>query len=155
MFRQRFWFASSILTFAILAMVGCGGGSGGKLEVSGKVTLEGQPLKDGSIMFVPLDKEGTQGAGAIDSGNYKIPSKHGLKPGKYLVQITSGDGVTRADGGGNEEAGGPGGSTNIVSVDRVPEDWNVSSKQQVEVKSSGKNVFDFAIPNANPKAKKR
>ena len=44
------------------------------------------------------------------------------------------------------EAAAPGGSTNIVSLDRIPEDWNVRSKQQVEVRAKGPNTFNFDIP---------
>jgi hypothetical protein len=115
------------------------------MEVTGAVTLQGQPLKDGSITFVPLANQGTQSGAAITDGAYAIPRSAGLKPGKYLVQITAGDGKTPAD----EEAGNPGGSTNIVSMDLIPEDWNVKSKQEVEVKPAGPNRFDFAIPKAN------
>jgi hypothetical protein len=115
------------------------------MEVSGAVTLQGKPLEKGVIRFAPLDKQDTESGAPIANGAYKIPRKSGLKPGKYLVQITSGDGKTPND----EEAGNPGGSTNIVSLDLIPEDWNTRSTQQVEVKSSGGNKLDFAIPNIN------
>jgi hypothetical protein len=124
------------------------------MEVSGTVTLEKQPLKDGSITFIPLDEQGTQTGCGIADGTYSIPRKNGLKPGKYLVQITAGDGKTPAS---DEEAAAPGGSTNIVSVDRIPPEWNTQSKKEVEVKANAKNKFDFDIPKAVviPKGKKR
>jgi hypothetical protein len=121
------------------------------MEVTGTVTLQGQPLKDGAILFVPLDKQGTQNGAPIVNGTYQVPRRSGLKPGKYLVQITSGDGKTPA----NDEAAAPGGSTNIVSFDVIPEEWNTRSKQQIEVQSKGANKFDFSIPNANTPKKKR
>ncbi len=40
-------------------------------------------------------------------------------------------------------------------MDRIPDDWNVASKQQIEVKAGGKNDFPFAIPNAREPKKKR
>lgn len=148
MFSQRTLVLFLIVSLA--AAAGCSDRYGGRMEVSGTVTLEGQPLKDGSITFVPLDKQETQSGSGVVNGAYTVPRKNGLKPGKYRVEITSGDGKTPAS---EEEIAGPS-STNIVSVDRVPEDWNTKSKQQVEVTSSGPNKFDFPIPKANPKAKR-
>lgn len=117
----------------------------GQMEVTGTVKLAGEPLDEGSIKFVPLDKQGTENGSMIKDGRYELPRKSGLKPGKYLVIITSGDGKTPAS---EDEATAPGGSTNIVSKDRIPEDWNINPTHEIEVKADGKNVFDFDIPNA-------
>src|SRR5262249_46214306 len=114
------------------ALAGCSDFAG-RLAVSGTVKLVGGPLEGGTILFLPLDGQGTESGAPIIKGAYTVPRKSGLKPGKYLVRITSGDGKTPA----NEEAAAPGGSTNIVSVDRIPEDWNVRSQQQIEVQAKG------------------
>jgi hypothetical protein len=132
-------------------LAGCSDPYGGRMAVSGAVKLQGEPLKDGSITFVPLDGQDTQSGAGITNGGYKVPREHGLKPGKYLVQLTSGDGKTPDR---EEDIAGPG-STNIVSVDRIPPEWNTDSKQQIEVKSGGANQFDFDIPDINPRLKKR
>ena len=132
-------------------VVGCADPHGGRMEVSGSVKVQGQPLKDAAIRFVPLDKQDTEGGGPVTAGEYRIPKPIGLKPGHYLVQITAGDGKTTA----NEEAGAPGGSTNIVSFELIPEEWNVKSKQKRAVTASGPNRFDFEIPNFNTPRKKR
>jgi hypothetical protein len=134
-------------------LTGCGDSYGGRLAVRGTVTLDGQLLKDGSIVFVPLDGQGTQSGAMIQNGGYTVPRKSGLKPGKYLIQITSGDGITPATAEENEVAA-PGGSTNIVSRDRIPAEWNVRSEQKIEVKAEGSNKFDFDIPGGSS-AKKR
>jgi hypothetical protein len=138
----------SIISMA--AVAGCSDPYAGRMEVTGGVKLQGKPLKDGSIVFEPLDKQGTQSGAAIANGEYKVPRQSGLKPGKYLVRLTAGDGKTPA----NEEAASPGGSTNIVSMDLIPDDWNTRSKHQVEVTSSGPNRFDFEIPNVNTRKRK-
>jgi hypothetical protein len=134
-----------------MASPGCSDPHDGRLEVTGLVTLLGQPLKDGSISFEPLEGQGTQSGAPITDGKYTVPRKSGLKPGKYLVRITAGDGRTVA----NEEAAAPGGSTNIVSVDQIPDDWNSQSKQVHVVKANVVNTLDFAIPNVNPRARRR
>ena len=149
MFSLRALVLGSLLPLMVALSAGCSDKYGGRMEVTGAVKLQGQPLKDGLIRFVPLDGQDTSSGGSIVNGEYKIPRANGLKPGKYLVQLTSGDGKTPND----EEAGGPGGSTNIVSVDQIPDEWNARSKQQVEVKSSGANRFDFDVP-LNPRLKK-
>ena len=140
-----------LLTLSLLALAGCADRHGGREAVRGEVKLVGQPLKEGTILFVPLDGQDTRGGGPVVNGAYTVPRPNGLKPGKYLVQLTAGDGKTPAD----EEAGGPGGSTNIVSVDLIPEDWNVRSTQQIEVKKDGDNKFDFNVPKVNTPRKRR
>jgi len=145
--------AGLVLLAALLAVPGCADSHGGRVAVSGKVTVKGQPLKDASISFEPLDGQDTRGGGGVADGAYAIPRDAGLKPGKYLVRLSAGDGKTPA---GGDEAGGPGGSTNIVSVDLIPPDYGVSSTQKVTVTAAGPNAFDFDLPALNsPKPRKR
>jgi hypothetical protein len=138
------------LVCAAVLAAGCSDGAGGRKEITGAVTLVGQPLDDGMIVFKPAAGQDTQGGVQIVKGEYKVPSKQGLKPGKYIVQITSGDGGTPVN---LPEDASPGPSKNFVSVDRVPEDWNVKSTHEVEVTADGPNKFDFEIPKLNPKYK--
>jgi len=56
-------------------------------SIWGTVNVDGKPLADGDIRFIPL--EGTQGADAgavIQDGRYKVVA-HGLAEGKYRVSI--------------------------------------------------------------------
>ncbi len=140
-----------LLALLAAAPAGCSDRYGGRLAVHGEVTLEGQPLKEGVIAFVPLEGQDTQSGAPVENGSYSVPRAGGLKPGKYLVQLTAGDGKTPHD----EEAAAPGGSANIVSFDRIPDDWNVRSTQKVEVKKDGDNKFDFHVPKANAPRKRR
>jgi hypothetical protein len=148
----------SVTALLTAAAVGCSDQYAGRYAVSGKVTLAGQPLDQGTILFEPLDGQDTSSGSPIKDGQYRMERQGGLKPGKYRVKITSGDGKTPAS---DEEAAAPGGSTNIVSVDRIPAEWNTTSEKQVEVKSDGDNKFDFDIPTAvdttkkDPRKKKR
>ncbi len=73
----------------VSSIAGCGSGGLG-VAVSGKVSLDGQPIQDGTIQFVPI--EGTQGptaGGTIKEGAYSIPRDGGPVPGKYRVEISS------------------------------------------------------------------
>ena len=126
-----------------LVLAGCGNRYGGRQEILGTVKLKGQPLDQGVIDFIPISGDGATKEGAlIANGSYHIDREHGLLPGKYRVVITSGDGRTPAN---TDEPPGPSGA-NIISKDRIPPDYNINSKVEVEVKEKGPNVFDFDIP---------
>jgi hypothetical protein len=134
---------AGLLVSLALAAAGCAPDYGGRQAVSGTVKFKGQPLDDGVIEFRPLEGDGATKSGAqILSGQYQIPAEFGLVPGKYRVSITAGDGRTRAN---TEEPPGPTGA-NIVSKDRIPPEYNLESKQEVEVTAKGPNVFDYDIP---------
>jgi hypothetical protein len=131
---------------AAAALAGCADSHDGRREVSGAVKLKGQPIKDGAIvLFEPLENQDTAGNATVADGAYTIPRASGLKPGRYLVRVTAGDGKTAVNPVDPDSPPGPGG-TNIISRDLVPPNWNVNSKQEVTVTKDGPNKFDFDIP---------
>lgn len=84
------------LTF-LLSSTGCGDGVGKTYPVSGKVTVNGAPLKakSATVMFVPDRSKGNsttfEPGGTIDSsGNYTVYTKNqrGAPPGWYKVVVT-------------------------------------------------------------------
>lgn len=86
--------SSTILGVTLIALIatcsGCGGESFEKpVPVSGTVNVKGKPLKDGVIMFTPVDRKSTPfGRGVIEDGAYvasSINPEDGLVPGEYLV----------------------------------------------------------------------
>ena len=134
------------LVASVVLVTGCSDSYDGRMEVSGKINLKGQPIKDGAIiMFEPLDNQDTGGNVTTTGGAYTLPRPAGLKPGRYLVRITAGDGRTAVNPVDPDAPPGPGG-TNIISRDLVPPDWNVRSKKEVTVTKDGPNKFDFDIP---------
>jgi hypothetical protein len=86
-----------VLAMASLPMAGCGASAGDGLAreaVSGKVTLDGQPLKKGNIQFMPSGPDqSTTGSAPIQDGAYSIPQAEGLVAGAYAVRIYSGVGA--------------------------------------------------------------
>lgn len=137
--------SSSICRIGIVCLLlgsitGCGAGNNGRLPVSGVITLKGEPLDDGTIEFSsPSVKSGA----SIIKGKYSMPADQGLSPGKYKVMITAGDGKTPADS--PDGLPGPTGA-NIISMDRIPAEYNTNSTQEVTVTDKGPNKFDFTIP---------
>ena len=130
-----------------VCVAGCGAPDDGRLAVTGTVKFKGQPIKDGAtVQFSPLDKDGSEGLVMTAAGAFGIPKENGLKPGKYKVTVSLGDGKTAVNPVDPEAPPGPGGGTNIISKELVPADWNRNSKQQVTVTKDGPNKFDFDIP---------
>jgi hypothetical protein len=72
----------------LAALAGCGWGETLGVGVSGMVTYKGQPIKEGTISFIPMSgTNGPNGGANIDEGRYAIPRGAGLAPGKYRVEI--------------------------------------------------------------------
>jgi hypothetical protein len=141
-------FRAADLLFPIAALLlpatGCAD-SDGRQEVSGTVTLKGQPLDEGFIEFHPLgeapkDQLVTRSGAMITGGKYLISQAEGLVPGQYRVVISSGDTSAPLEGDG-----GPG-PKSIFSKERIPADYNSATRQVVEVKPDGSNTFDYVIP---------
>ena len=63
-------------------LAGCGR-SGGLTEISGTVSYDGQPVKQGTITFLPADGKGPTAAVPIADGKYSVK----VAPGKKLVKI--------------------------------------------------------------------
>jgi hypothetical protein len=127
-------------------LVGCGPSDNGRMQVNGSVKLHGMPISDGAIViFAALENQGTEATATVSKGSYIVSKETGLKPGRYLVRITAGDGKTAVNPVDENNPPGPTGS-NIISKDLVPADWNVNSKQEVTVTKDGPNRIDFDIP---------
>jgi hypothetical protein len=77
--------------FAITATIaGCGGSELGA-EVSGRVTLDGNPVGPGVVVFAPTDGNSNPPEGAIlPDGSYflKTSREVGLRPGAYKVAVS-------------------------------------------------------------------
>lgn len=86
-----FRFGGTVLLAVLLGGCGRSGEQPPNLvSVTGKVTLNGEPLAGASISFVPRDQtKGTGGFGAtLPDGSYEIlhrSSKKGIEPGAYTV----------------------------------------------------------------------
>jgi hypothetical protein len=82
----------SILALAMLPMLtlfGCGGPNN-RAAISGTVRLNGQPLANGSISFVPAEGNvGPSSGGIITDGKYAVSQARGVAVGKNRVGIRS------------------------------------------------------------------
>jgi hypothetical protein len=110
----------SLATIAFL-FVGCGPNTG---HVSGTVTIDGQPLEKGVIVFVPADSDGEPARGDVLSGKYRLR----MTPGKKKVQISA-PGVVR-DGKYD------------TFKDRLPPQYHSATTLEFEVKA-GRQTKDW------------
>ncbi|HTN76803.1 MAG TPA: carboxypeptidase regulatory-like domain-containing protein [Pirellulaceae bacterium] len=124
-------FLALAVTGGLLILAGCDNGP--KLgEVSGKVTLDGQPIKGLEVSFVPtVAALGTTAIGYTQAdGTYTLHypgDRQGAPVGEYKVSIAGGE----TDG----ESG---------AAVQIPAKYNQQSELTVEVKS-GKNTHDFVL----------
>jgi hypothetical protein len=91
----------AMLVFAsLLVVTGCTPSEGPKVSglvtVSGIVTLDGKPLPNATVTFVPISRgEGEMSAGGLSdsTGKYILRTgsdkNYGIKPGQYKVIISS------------------------------------------------------------------
>ncbi len=100
-----------LLLLGVVFAAGCG--SGGVVPVSGKVTLDGAPLANATIVFSPIAAPGSIDAGISstgktnDKGEYTLQASNGRSGavvGKHRVTVMvlvvkSGDGDERPRGG--------------------------------------------------------
>jgi len=130
----------------LVAVAGCGGGSGDELNrqnVYGKVTLDGKPLPNGIISFDPEGGAATAAAagGVITDGAYNIDRASGPTPGKYRVSIRS-----AGEGSGIDPTAAPGAPPKPKkhAADPIPPEYNTKSTLTAEVKDTATEVnFDL------------
>ena len=138
--------AHLLLGFAILVIPGCTS-SAGFAPVSGKVTLNGDPLAHATVSFIPVGKPGSIEAGegstgkTNEQGQFKLTSstgKWGALIGKHRVSISAldqkvGEHDTRPPRGGWPKA------------DKVPIRYNSKSALTFDVPPGGTDKADFEL----------
>ena len=121
--------------FCLSPLVGCGTGAGA--SVSGKVRLDGSPLDDATVTFVPAAGGQRQAAWAtVKGGQYAIAAKDGLGTGQFRVEIRA----LRATG----EKANPNEPTMIPAREVLPSKYNTKSELTVEIKP-GQNTANFDL----------
>lgn len=137
----------------LLLAVGCGGGAGGppRAPVHGSVSLDGAPVEDGSIVFLPATgTKGPASGGVIRNGTYEIKKESGPVPGKYRVEIrasrTAGTSVVKGAAGATA---GPSAGGEVVDIKMyIPVQYNTQSTLVADIKADD-NVQDFPL-KSNP-----
>jgi hypothetical protein len=119
-----------VLAGALLA-AGCRGGT---VTVRGEVTLDGKPLEEGLITYVPVDGKAPNAA-AIKGGKYRLEGARGA----MRVQITA-PVVT----GQRKAYDTPDSPLIDVLGERVPEQYNTKTKLTATLEK-GENVLNWEL----------
>ncbi|MFL5242290.1 MAG: hypothetical protein ACJ8FY_09300 [Gemmataceae bacterium] len=77
-----FGFSAPAALLGILLLSGCDSSTAG---IHGKVTVDGEPVKNGFIAFYPEGTEGKEASAKIENGEYKVKN---VTLGKNKVKVT-------------------------------------------------------------------
>jgi hypothetical protein len=131
-------------------LLGTAGGCGGsnRAAVKGKITIDGVPLPEGTIDFVPVDKSTGNTAGArVEKGDYAIRAEQGLFPGEYQVQVRADRPTSKKvwDGMGDDRA--PASKKTLVEQmeSYIPVRYNDRTELNAKIESGKVNVCDFDL----------
>ncbi len=131
--KTQVWCCSLV---GLLLFSGCGGA---ETSITGTVNLDGKPVAEGDIRFIPL--EGTAGADAgaiIRDGKFKVIVKD-LATGKYRVSIRGNK------QGGRMEPDPLGGPPIKGTVQIVPQQYQGEDSKLVKEIIPGVNRLDFDL----------
>ena len=140
----------TLLLLVVVAMAaGCPRSGLEKATLSGRITVQGQPIQDGSIRFVPI--KGTKGpatVGTIRAGSYTVTARGGVPVGTLRVEVEAFRPLPGAKPYTKEQARERG----IVEGDYpkeqfLPPEYNTNSTHEVTIESGSKTVTqDIALP---------
>lgn len=117
-----------LIALTLVMLVGCGAKGGLDLHrVTGKVTFDGEPVKEGRILFRLVDGDQRAFSGTITDGLYTVDSL----PGKMRVEITASRIVP-----GKFDTSNPGEKVPVGEM-YIPERYNAKSELTAEVPPGG------------------
>lgn len=99
-------------------------------KVSGTVTLEGQPLEKGSIVFDPADNKGTPVQGGIENGKFEFEAPAGDKKVSISAVRETGE---------KDQYG------SAISESIVPAKYNADTTLTAKVTEAGPNTYEFKL----------
>ncbi len=137
--ERRLPVAALAVALSLSCAAGCGdsGKPPPRAVVAGKVTVDGQPLTDGAVLFDPADR-GPRARATVKDGSYSLSAQSGAIIGRNKVRIE-----------GYRETGRvyqpPNRGHAIPEIAQyLPAKWNKESTIEVEVKK-GSNQHDFEV----------
>jgi hypothetical protein len=135
MYQRFLGFFSVVICSAFLG--GCGGDSSVGI-VSGKVTLDGQALVDGTIAFNSVDGKSPTAGGKITDGNYSVEVPKGAQ--KVIINSAKVVGTRPA------YEGDPNSPVINITEEILPEKYSSPLKTELTVEVSGKSMTkDFPL----------
>ena len=127
----------------MICSTGCGHSGLPRGSVKGRVTVGGQPMASGRILFLPA--EGPAVSAVVANGEYQLPRSEGPIAGANRVEVEADKNLGFAidDEAAFAERGG-----RPLPPNAVPPDFNRNSKLSIEIKSGEDHSLDITIPGA-------
>lgn len=126
------------LIFGILT-VGCGGGPSDApktYEVSGTVTLDGQPVPEGAMVFLDPDGKQKSYGASIKDGNFSTS----MTAGKKKVEINA------SRESKDKMAPGPSGGPPVPVLEQyIPVQYNKQTTLEADISADGSNELTFDL----------
>jgi hypothetical protein len=135
------WRVETASTLLIWLAVGCGpADSLDRQPMSGTVTVDGQPLTSGAILFEPAtEQSGTAVGATIRRGTFVITREQGAVPGTYRVRVYASSGNQAPATAGQTER------TPRPMIERLPARYNTQSRLRAEVLARRRNKYVFDL----------
>lgn len=150
-----------LLCTLVLFVQGCSNpAERGRKNVSGVITLDGEPLPSGTLAILPIDISNPDNFGIIGgrqnivNGKYSLQKELGLLAGTYAVHINStrytdkktGEAMTAADLSERPDS--------IISENIIPQRYRGgSSELKITVGEEKNQTFDFHLTSDKKKGK--
>lgn len=131
------WIGSLFVGALLVASSGCGNPT----TIRGTVTLNGDPVSEGSISFEPADGNGPSIGGTIRDGKFEIAPSSTMTPGKKSVRIRAAMKTGKQIPAGPPTPPG----TMIDEMIYYPAKDDDDPKQEVEVVKGKANDFLFEL----------
>jgi hypothetical protein len=131
----------SLLLLVAATAPGCSRTSANQGNVCGRVMLDGKPVEQGTIAFMPIeDTKGAATGGSIENGRYEIVGLHGPAVGWNRVEVHA-----RCKTGRMIPYGfGGSGKTIEEETEGIAVQFNSDSTLKAEIKH-GDNTCDFDV----------
>jgi hypothetical protein len=132
------------MTLILCLTAGCGSADGlDRQAISGMVTLDGQPLTNGAILFEPATRRsGTVVGATIRQGTFSITRGDGPVPGSYRVRVYASSGIQAPPSKRQTDR------TPRPMVERLPAHYNTHSELGAEVVVRRVNRYRFDLTSS-------
>lgn len=123
----------------------------GRKNISGVITLDGQPVSEGNIRIVPVETQKRSGASLVGAdksftdGKYSLLRDAGLFAGTYKVFISSSKYVDAKTGEDATDVQYTADPDKYKSLELIPQKYNKKSELTITVGEDKNQTFDFNL----------
>lgn len=137
---------SLLLVGACALLLGCGKADLPRGSVTGQVTIGGQPLQAGRVIFTPIaPTHGPATSVRVEAGRYELPEQRGPIIGQHRVEVEAELDLGYAI---DDEAAYALNAHKPKPANPIPPEYGRQSKLVATIEADQPNQFDIVIPAA-------